>query len=167
MDAAKQHETQQKVYDILGSVETTMLVTESLEGHVEARPMKLAAVEPAGPVWLLTKATPMTEEVARHGEVLLVCQDGTSRFLSLRGRASIVHDPERLRRIWRLPFNLWFPGGVDDPELALMRIEPDAAEFWDATGANRFKYLWESAKLLAGQPTDPSLDDRLHGRSKL
>lgn len=160
--------TQQKVYDMLDGFDTAMLVTTTADGRLESRPMRLAEVEPAGPIWLLTStATRKAAEVAAHPAVLLVCQDEHGQYLSVRGRARLVRDEARVRRIFKEPFRVWFPDGPDDPNVALMAIDPIEAEFWDTSGVNRLKHLWESAKFLAGEPPDPTLDEDQHGKTTL
>jgi general stress protein 26 len=160
--------TRQKVYEILDGFQTAMLVTSAADGSLESRPMQLVEVEPAGRIWLLTaERTRKVDEVAEHPEVLLVCQDERSQYLSLRGRASLIHDSARVRRLWREPLRVWFPKGPDTPDIALIAITPISAEFWDSSGANRLEYLWEAARayVTGEQPGAPS--DEQHGRTRL
>jgi hypothetical protein len=51
----------------------------------------------------------------------------------------------------------WFPKGLDDPELALIEIEAESAQYWDMT-ASRMRYLFEVARAnLTGR--EPELGD--------
>jgi general stress protein 26 len=161
-------DTQRKVYEMLGSFDTAMLVTTSPEGRLESRPMWLAEVDPAGWIWLLTSVgSRKVDDVANDPDVLLICQDERRQYLSLRGRAHLVLDEARLHRIWRTTYDTLFPDGPDDSDIALLAIHPVSAEFWDNTGVSRLKHLWESAKILAGEPPDPTVDEAQHGRTKL
>lgn len=160
--------TRQRVYEILEDFETAMFVTTSPSGQIDARPMRLVEVEPAGAIWLLTSVdAQMVDDVRSHEQVLLVCQAEGKEYLSLRGSAQVVDDKPRVKRLWSELYNVWFPDGPDDPSVRLIAIEPREAEFWDDGGTNRLRYLWEAAKVMAGEPTTPPDDPSHHGRTKL
>lgn len=57
---------------------------------------------------------------------------GQDYFACLAGRASIVDDRAMVDKLWSKPVEAWFPGGKDDPNLALLRIDIDDAELWEA-----------------------------------
>jgi general stress protein 26 len=72
--------------------------------------------------------------------------------VSISGRARIELDGDAIRRFWTPAAAAWFPEGLDDPELALLRIEPELAEYWDVQ-ASAMRYFWEVSKAnLTGEP---------------
>lgn len=157
----------QKIHDLLKHFDTTMLVTMRADGQPGARPMRLLDIDADEHLWLVTPSdTEQARDVANDARVLLVCQDGRGRFLALRGEAAIVDDLPRLRRLWTEGLRVWFPDGPDTPGLRLIDVAPRWAEFWDQSGVNQLKHLWESAKVLAGEPPDPG-NAVEHGKSRL
>lgn len=36
--------------------------------------------------------------------------------------------------LWQKPLKTWFPKGLDDPDLALLKVEVEHAEYWDQNG---------------------------------
>ncbi len=46
------------------------------------------------------------------------------RGLSLAGDMEIVSDVETKRRIWQKGWELYYPGGVEDPDNAVLRLAP-------------------------------------------
>jgi general stress protein 26 len=161
--------SRQKVYEMLDEFQFAMLVTKAA-GELASRPMQLAEVEPAGSIWLLTSERSRKIDQIRHDpQVLLTFQDGQSQSLSLRGRARAVEDPGRVKRLWSEPARVWFPDGPDDPDIVLIEVQPEAAEFWDTTGTNRFEYLWEAAKayVTGERLSDGGEQDDMHGRTRL
>ncbi len=137
----------QKIYEMLESLESAMLVTRATTGHLEARPMRIAEVEPSGPLWFLTsRASKKVDEIVQDPRVLLVSQDPGGQYLSIAGTARVVDEPLRTRRLWKESYKVWFPVGPDDQEIVLVSVEPEIAEFWDVSGVNRFRYLFEAAK---------------------
>lgn len=137
-----------KVYGIVKDFSTAMFVTKGAGKPAESRPMHIAKVEEEdGNVWFFTsKDGRIVEEIGEEPGVLLVFQNEKSAYLSLRGRARVVQDRARVKELWSEAYKVWFPGGVDDPELALLAVDPVSAEYWDNRGTNRMEYLFEAAK---------------------
>ena len=42
-----------------------------------------------------------------------------------------MDDPAKARELWSPFLKAWFPQGLDDPDLVLIRVEVESAEFWD------------------------------------
>ncbi|HYR57386.1 MAG TPA: pyridoxamine 5'-phosphate oxidase family protein, partial [Chthoniobacteraceae bacterium] len=132
---------------LLKNFHTVMLVTLAGENQFHARPMAIARVEDDGRLWFITAAeTAKVHEIEFDSHVFLTAQHGNSAFVSLTGRASLVADREKIAELWAERFRVWFPGGKDDPNIELITVRPERGEFWDSTGLNRCKYLWEAAR---------------------
>ena len=52
-------------------------------------------------------------------------------FASISGTARVVHDPARMRALWIPHLKRWFPQGLEHPDLALLEVRIDKAEYWD------------------------------------
>jgi hypothetical protein len=61
-------------------------------------------------------------------------RDALRRHVSLSGRATLVRDAAKASELWSPLYREWFPKGLEDPELALLRIEVTRAEYWDSPG---------------------------------
>ena len=44
----------------------------------------------------------------------------------------LVHDKEKMRALWSPWLKPWFPKGLDDPDLVLLKVSILAVEYWDA-----------------------------------
>ena len=153
---------------LLKKFHTAMLVTLNGEHGFHARPMAIARVEDDGLMWFITGLdTAKTHEIAYDSHVYLTAQDGDSAFLTISGRASLLADREKIAELWSESFRVWFPEGQDDPNIELIAIRPVRGEFWDNTGFNRCKYLWEAAKAYATGTTPDDTDGDLHGKVRL
>ncbi len=158
-----------KVYDILKSFSTAMFVTSGPSGRPEARPMHVAHVEDEeGDVWFFAgKGATLVEEIKAKATILLAFQDQNSAYLSLRGKARLVEDPKRIQELWKEPYRVWFPGGAEDPDIALVAVKPIDAEYWDNRGANKLAYMFESAKAyIKGEKPDVGDIDQ-HAKTNL
>jgi general stress protein 26 len=158
----------QKVYEMLERFESAMLVTRTTTGLLEARPMRMADVEPSGPLWFLSsRASRKVDEIVQDPRVLLVYQDASGQYLSIAGTARVVDEPLRTRRLWKASYKVWFPGGPDDPEIVLLSVEPEIAEFWDVSGVNRVRYLFEAAKAYVTGDRARIEESEAHGRIRV
>ena len=57
---------------------------------------------------------------------------GHDLFACLSGSARIDNDRTMIDKLWSKQVEAWFPGGKDDPNLALLRFDIDSAELWEA-----------------------------------
>ena len=57
---------------------------------------------------------------------------GHDYFACLSGTVRVDNDSGMIDKLWSRPAEAWFPGGKDDPNLALLRFDIDDAELWEA-----------------------------------
>jgi general stress protein 26 len=154
-----------KLREMLEEFGTAMLVTRTDDGHLRGRPMALAEVEPDGTLWFATdRHAAKVEELARDRHVGVTMQSST-KFLSLSGTASTVDDREKLARLWKAEWGVWFPRGKDDPNLVLLRVDGQVGEYWDNSGTSGLKYLIEAGKaLLTGSRPGVGKEPAVHAK---
>jgi general stress protein 26 len=56
---------------------------------------------------------------------------GHDYFACLSGTARVDNDFGTIDKLWNRQVEAWFPGGKDDPNLALLRFDIDSAELWE------------------------------------
>ncbi|MFO0954215.1 MAG: pyridoxamine 5'-phosphate oxidase family protein [Isosphaeraceae bacterium] len=155
----------EKLHDLLEGFGVAMLVTRTAGGSLRGRPMALAEVEPDGTLWFATdRDSTKVHELERDGHVAVTMQSST-KFVSLSGQARAVDDREKLKRLWKAEWKVWFPGGADDPSLLLLRVDGSEGEYWDNGGAGGVKYLVEAGKaLLTGTRPHVGDDPKVHAK---
>lgn len=158
-----------KIFEMLRSFDTVMLVTATPDGRIEGRPMQVVDIDDrTGNIWFLTgRDTRKVHEVGSNAQVALVCQDERRAYLSISGVGVVVHEPARVRELWREPFRVWFPDGPDDPEVRLLVVEPLAAEYWDNRGANKLEYIFEATRAYVSGERPRVDEGDQHGRIRL
>ena len=57
---------------------------------------------------------------------------GHDYFACLDGDLRVDNDFAQIDKLWNRHVESWFPGGKDDPNLALLRFDIDSAELWEA-----------------------------------
>jgi general stress protein 26 len=127
----------------------------------ETRPMSVQKVDDDGTLWFLSaRDSHLNKELAADPAAQLLFQ-GTAHtdFLSLFGRAAIGFEG-KIKELWEPILKTWFPGGVDDPRISVIRVSPETGYYWD-TKHGRAVTL---AKMLVGAATGKTLDDSVQGR---
>lgn len=122
----------EKVWKLIGKIKTCMLV--GLEGHrLYARPMTAYADEHAHAIYFLTDVRGVKDDVIRdHPEVCLTFVEGT-HYLSVSGDGSVTNDREKIRELWNVFAQAWFEG-PEDPNIRLLRVVPQDAQYWETPG---------------------------------
>jgi general stress protein 26 len=158
-----------RIFELLREFETVMLVTVGREGRIESRPMQVVDIdERTGNVWFFTGGeSRKVHEITDNAHVAVVCQDDGRAYLALSGLGMIVHEPPRVRELWREPFRTWFPEGPDDPHLRLLVVEPRMAEYWDTRGTNKLEYMFEAARAYVSGERPRVEEGDQHGRIPL
>lgn len=122
-----------KLWDLIKTVEVAMMVTEDGE-HLRSRPMAVSQKEFDGTLWFFTRADShkVVEVAEDHRVNLAYAHPGKQDYVSVSGRASLVRDRAAIDEHWTELLRVWFPKGKDDPEIALIKVVVQQAEYWDA-----------------------------------
>lgn len=151
MDSATTHkEDIETVRDLIKDIDVAMLTTISDEGLV-SRPMKTQEVEFDGNLWFLTKKDTGKFHELLHNRQVNVSYAGKA-FVSIRGEAELVSSTEKIKEFWSPAYEQLLETKVDDPNLVLIKVKADTAEYWD-TG-NKFKMAKFLFNRLLGRDTE-------------
>ena len=121
-----------RIWDIIERTRVGMLTTQ-FSGGLRARPLEARANRDAGIIWFVTDVRGAKDEEisAAHDIGLVFIHEGDHAYLSITGRAFVSRDTAKSKEIWRKTDDAWFPGGPDDPNVRLLRMQPVTAELWD------------------------------------
>lgn len=152
-------EAADKIWTMIKGIRVAMMTTLDDNGRLNSRPM--ATLSHAGfednTLWFFTRLdSQKVAELDRHWRVNLAYSEPEKQdYVSLSGIGSVVRDKDKIRFLWREIMTTWFPKGVDDPELALLKINVDQAEYWDSPSSTMvYAYGYVKAK-ITGQAPDP------------
>ena len=142
-----------RLLEILEEFDTAMLVTRSPEGRMHCRPMDIAETTETGELWFCSSlSSGKIAEITADPQVAVAIQ-GKTKYLSLSGRARVSTDRQRIARLWKEDWKLWFPDGPNDPTLCLVAIDPSEGEWWDNSGTRGLKFAFEAVKAyVKGEP---------------
>lgn len=133
-EALSGDEALEKIRQLLGDLPIAFMVTV-LDGEVEARPIGVVgdAKDFNGSLWFITdRRSRKVQAIERGATTALVLQnDRDGIYLHLTGHAAVVEDPHKLRQLYTPVQRTWFPDGVDDPQITLLRFDAESASYWD------------------------------------
>ncbi len=148
-----------KIWNIIKSIKTGMLVTSGQPIGIHARPMQLVQDEYGGKLWFFTdKQAEKTNEINYDNEVCVSFSDPKSNtYVSMTGNAKLIDNEELINKFWNPQIEAWFPNGKDDSNIGLIEIKIDHGEHWDGT-TNPIKRYFEQAKAIIKDET-PNLGE--------
>jgi general stress protein 26 len=122
-----------KVALMIRGIKAAMLTTTAPDGTLHSRPMATQEAEFDGVLWFFTRAeSGKVDDIQHDAEVnVSYASPEDHRYVSLSGRASLVRDREKIEELWDPSYRVWFAKGLDDPELALLRVDVRSAAYWD------------------------------------
>jgi general stress protein 26 len=151
-----------KLRRLIKGIRVAMLTTVSSNGTLRSRPMATIGSKDPGELWFFTRAgSPKSEEIRDNQRVNLSYADVKGdRFVSVSGTASIVRDPQRIKELWDRSYRTWFPLGKKDPDLALLRVGIDQAEYWDSASARLVQLMSGAKAAVSGEAAPPVVENR-------
>jgi general stress protein 26 len=134
----------EKVKELIKDIDVAMLTTIS-GGKAVSRPMQTQEAEFDGDLWFLTM-----KDTAKYQEILAnpavnVAYAGRS-YVSISGTAEFSEDLERKKEYWNPVLSKLLETNYDDPNVVLIKVTPDTAEYWDS--GNPLKTAMKFAKKL-------------------
>lgn len=158
-------EALQKLKEIVNEVKVAMMCTLMDEQKITSRPMSTAQIDDQGAIWFFTNEyTSKAREIKDQYELVL-CYSKPSKntYATVHGRAKIVEDKEKIDELWNPLLKAWFPNGKDDPSLALIRVDPHHAEYWDDNSSRMVTFM----KIAAASVTGGEYDGGTYGELNL
>ena len=84
--------------------------------------------------------------------VLRYIGDGQSLFISVTGTAELVLDHAKMKELWTEVLKAWFPQGLDDPNIALLKVTVRSAELWNSASPKLVQLYGFAKAKLTGEP---------------
>jgi general stress protein 26 len=136
MKVTDSEESRRLLVKAVERIRVAMLVTTGGE-EMHSRPMWCAGVD-ADTLWFLSQdSTPKTTEASGSSPVNVSFSDAEHGiFVSVAGTSELLHDPKLVEKFWKSEFRKWFPQGVGDPNLGILRIDVTKVEAWQETKGN-------------------------------
>jgi general stress protein 26 len=126
-------DTRDVIWRHMTAIGTCMLVTSDKNG-VRARPMRGIIESDSNAIWFFSdRDTEKAESASQAEKCCLTFADVRGQtFVSATGQLDMVDDRDEIQRLWSEGAEVYFPGGVNDDSVILLRFSPEHAAYWDA-----------------------------------
>lgn len=118
----------------LRDTSVVMLTTAVGDGKLVSHPMTIQGVNDEADVWFFVGRRGDQARALNSGSAVNISISEAGSWLSVAGHAEFVEDAATVRELWNDSAEGYFPQGPDDPDLALLRVTTDSAQFWGLSG---------------------------------
>ena len=155
-------DTIKKLWDMIRSVKVAMLTSED-GAHLRARPMVAAQDKFDGTLFFFTREhAHKVTEVGQKSRVGVTYADPEHQnYVSLSGTAHVDTDKALVKAHWSEVMRTWFPKGVDDPEVAILKVDVDQAEYWDAPNSTMVHLFGYVKAVTTGKSPHPGENEKV------
>jgi len=155
-------ESIEKLKELTEGIDFCMLTT--IDGGVlRSRPMSTQEFEFDGELWFFTSDdTHKVEEIEKDDRVnVAYSQPDKDRYVSVSGRGEISKDRAKIGELWSPVLKAWFPEGLDDPHLCLMKVAVEQAEYWDTPSGKIVQLFGFVKALVTGKEMHPGENEKI------
>ena len=144
-------EDRKHIWQRIEDARIAFFTTLSEDNGLRARPLSTQRVDAETSLWFFIAADSDLAKDARANQRALVTYSDEREgfYASLSGTARVMTDPNKAREMWSKLDEAWFPGGPEDSNLALLRVDVDHGETWEPTTNELMQFLSIAAAAMS------------------
>jgi general stress protein 26 len=149
----------EKLKSLTEGIDFCMLTTVN-GGHLRSRPMSTQEMDESGDLWFFTSDdTHKVDEIETDDRVnVAYAKPDKQVYVSVSGRGSVSKDRAKMEELWSPELKAWFPEGLDDPHLSLLKVSIEEAEYWDSPNSKIVQLYGFVKAMVTGQQADDAVD---------
>ena len=143
----------QKLGELIEDIRIAMLCTVSKDGTLRSRPMGTQMEDFDGTLWFFTeKDSGKVDEIEEEQRVNVIYSEPKQElYVSVSGMGTVVTDKAEIKRRWNPLYQAWFPKGLEDPNIALLKIDVEKAEYWETPASKVIQLMGFAKAILTGK----------------
>ncbi len=156
-------ESIEKLNELMKSIKTAMLTT--IDGGVlRSRPMATQEIDEIGFIYFLTGATThKDEEIKKDNRVnVSYAAPDDNTYVSVSGTGEIYHDQTKIDELWSPFYKAWFPEGKEDPNIRVLKVSIEQAEYWDSPSSTFVQAAGFLKALVTGKQADGGENEKIN-----
>ncbi len=148
----------QKLWDLIKDIRFGMFTHRHSSGMIHSQPMTTQNKnmdEGNRLYFFVSRSGEVATHIAQDGNVNISYADkGDDTYVSVSGKAQIIEDMAKKEALWSPMAKAWFPGGVTDPNLALVEVLITHAEYWDVKESKMVQVAKMLTAAVTGNPPE-------------
>jgi general stress protein 26 len=152
-----------KFKKLVEEINVCMFITNNRSEREHTRPMATIEVDDKGTLWFFTDLRSIkVEEVVTDKSVhLTYAHPGKESYMDVCGKAEVITDRQLIKEKWSPIVKAWFPQGSDDPNVALLKVTPTDAYYWEAETGKMVQFLKMAASIVSERPLADGAEGKL------
>jgi general stress protein 26 len=146
----------EQLWSLIKDIRFPMFVHRHLGGMLHAHPLTLQnkSLKPGDPLYFfVSKKTELGQRLMVDGGVCVAFADPQKDcYVSISGHAEVNDDMAKKKDLFNAMTKAWFPGGAEDPELELVQVTIEHAEYWDVKENQMTQLLKMATAAVTGHP---------------
>lgn len=162
----EQNQNVSKFVELMKEIRVCMLITiEKYTDLLTGRPMSISKIEDDGTLWFFAKITSQkVDEIEQNKQVsLAIVSESENIYLMVNGKATLSYDYDKMKELWNPIMKAWFPFGLNDPDIVLIKVIPAEASYWDSS-TSKMVVLLNMVKAIV---TGKEYNEGTHGKIKM
>jgi general stress protein 26 len=143
-----------------------MLTHRHADGKLHSHPLTTQnrSLDPGEPLYFfVSKQTEVGQRLRTDGNVCISYADPDKDvYVSVSGQARISEDMDTKKRLFNALAKGWFPGGAEDPNLELVEVEIQHAEYWNIKESKTKQLFKMATAAVSGDPPELGEHRELH-----
>lgn len=149
MNDTKQH---QVLWDLIKDTRFCMLSHRHTDGTLHSHPLTTQNKdlgEDGCLYFFVSRSSEVGQRLQQDGNVNLAYANvDKDTWVSVTGTARVSQDMQKKKELFNVMAKAWFPGGVEDPNLELVEVKIEEAEYWNVK-ENKLLQLLKMGKAAA------------------
>jgi general stress protein 26 len=129
---------------LIQDIDSGMLTTVDADGSLHGRPMyKGGDIDFEGRLWFFTHGrSHKVIEIEQCQQVGVTFASSPKHcYVSISGTAQLVRDPNQLQQLWKPELQTWFPQGLNEPDIALLKVTIKRVDYWDSRSCSQAQII--------------------------
>lgn len=150
---------------LIKDIKFAMLATvNSDDGSLCSRPMTLQQAQFDGTLWFFAGRTtrPVMDILDQPRVNLAFSEPKNNSYISASGQAEVVQDRAKAEELWNPIYKAWFPKGLEDPDLCLIKVMVESADYWESPSSPVVQLVGFAKAILTGKRAGTELGERGH-----
>jgi len=127
----------QKLKELVKHGDICMFTTLDKDSRINSRPLSTADIDDEGNIWFFTNEfSEKIHDLSNNNSVnLIYANPDRNTYLNISGSCVVVVNREKNSELWSSFLKAWFPNGLDDPKLCLLKVMTQDAYYWNSSSS--------------------------------
>jgi general stress protein 26 len=149
---------QKRLWEIIKHIRFGMLTHRHADGALHSHPLTTQNKSLEQDMMLyffVSRKTELGQRLQADGNVNVAYADtAKDTYVSITGQATVSEDMRLKEKLFNAMVKAWFPGGVTDPDLELVQVRIQHAEYWDVKESKTTQLFKMATAAVTGNPPD-------------